>query len=197
MSKTPIGFFKEPLSQVEVDFIYEQLQQEWIDQYWHSVFLALSNAVTDVCNKYNGSHISDEQLSLKISEPFNDWLRTRQTLRELDPNGVYSQEVVFSEDPCYPGYFSIEYSPSILLMRDGGYKYPSLHAIPKKSQSMLVNNINDHLVRNPELRIIPPHREALNTANDELVNLLRSRGYQSETNNNLPDFSEFLAKLIK
>lgn len=195
MSKTPIGFFKEPLSQEEVSYIYDQLHQGWVDQYWNKVYQELKNMVVDVAERFRGSHVSEEFFQERISAVVSIWVERRKKLREHRDDVIYSASVVWSD--THPGYYDIEYSPSIIQMRDGGYKCPTTRANGGHTQASLVDQINRHLIQNPELRIVPPHREPLNSANDELVNLLRSRGYHSETSNNLPDFSEFLVKLIK
>lgn len=195
MSKTIIGFFEEPLSQEEIDYIYSELEQGYRDNYWNHVFQTLSREMQEVCNYHSGTFVSNEQFSALLHEPFSRWIKDRMAKREIDPKEVYSFKVDFSDD--FPGHYSIEYSPAIVKMRDGGYEYHSAQIPVNKHQRALVQDINDHLIKNPHLREIAPHHQKVEDLNNELMGILRSRGYQSETNNNLPDFSEFLAKLVK
>lgn len=195
MSKTAIGFFKEPLSQEEIDYIYDQLRQEWADHHWHKVYQELKNMVSDVTDRYCGAHISEEFFQERISSVVSIWVERHKKLRELRTDGIYTVSVAWSDE--HPGHYSIDYSPDIILMRDGGYQGHSPQIYAPQTHRGLVYEINRHLVKNPELREVPPGCQKVEDLNNELMGILHSRGYQSETSNDLPDFSEFLIKLVK
>lgn len=193
--KSIIGYYYEPLSQVEREMMYNHFQKEWdtnftsllasriiramheaqrdpiwlngrVDAYLEAMNQHMVKCLTELSEEFPGlPELKNETVTFFLNE--------EKLKVELTPwlESVYKQETVIK----------------------------SQHDHYRDNVSGLIHEYNTYLFRNPTAREVSPTPlgEAVERANQAILDKMENHCYEPQTSNQVFDFSPILLKLIE
>lgn len=193
MSKSIIGYYSEPLTQVEREEVYNILHPIFSREHTADTNHQVERLLKAVLNVEEGSSLLDpsdlgEVLTARIHELFKD-----EQLYEKCPNNCLKSLRI----EVTPDRVNLEMSDELADY----YTLTKLLPLPSNfntSGSYSTNRANAWLVDNPEARIFDKTEKALlvDKLNTAILQRLEACGYQSETNCPIYDFSPEILKSL-
>lgn len=193
MSKSIIGYYSEPLTQVEMEEVYNILHPIFSREHTVDTNHQIERLLKIVLNAEEGSSLLNpsalgEVLTARIHELFRD-----KQLYDKYPDDCLKSLTIEVSPECVNLVMSDELAEFYTLT-----KFLPLPSNFNTSESYSVNRANAWLVDNPEARIFDKTEKALmvDKLNTAILQKLEACGYQSETNRPIYDFSAEILKSL-
>lgn len=193
MSKSIIGYYHEPLTQVERDVIYNHFMPIYNQSITNEIVSHIGMLASKIFNQTRGS-VSEslliETMNAKLAQSIKEFLTIRHPkLTELE--NIKAEFKWVGENSI-----TVEYDPffTSLMREEAVLTYPGPFY-----EEVMVQNYNKYLHKHPEKRVFDQTKEALaiDAANTKLLKKLDTHCYESENSSRIFDFSDILETLTK